>query len=58
MKKYIQPAMNVVMTETVSLICVSPIPNGGSKSTVTAESQIRMMEEFQADAEGSEEDLW
>lgn len=58
MKRYVQPVMEIVMTETESLICVSPIPNGGSQPSVTAESQLRIIEDVQADAEASQEDLW
>lgn len=58
MKRYVQPIMEIVMTENESLICVSPIPSGGSQPTVTAETQLRIIEDMQADAENSEEDLW
>lgn len=58
MKRYVQPIMEIVMIENESLICVSPIPSGGSQSTVNAEAQLRIIEDMQADAETSEEDLW
>lgn len=57
MKRYVQPVMEIVMIENESLICVS-ITSGGSQNTVTAETQIRIMEDVQADAETPEEDLW
>ena len=52
--------MEMTMIENESLICVSPSPitSGGTSSKVTAEAQLRIIEDMQADAETSEEDLW
>ncbi len=60
MKRYVQPVMEMTMIENESLICVSPSPitSGGTSSKVTAEAQLRIIEDMQADAETSEEDLW